>query len=271
MQAETEVKAGTEALAARKKKVGRRIGRWLLKKLADFESRQSLVGDRPVFPDNVPFPFLEAFEQNWQLIRAELEPILAERAQLPAFHEISPDQYRISQGDRWKVFILYGFGDPIEKNCARCPETTHLLRSVPGLQTAWFSILSPRYHIPRHRGVTKGILRVHLGLKVPKDRQSCRMQVDNDLVVWEDGKCVVFDDFYHHEVWNDTDEERVILLFDFNRPMRLPGRLLNRFLLWGVKQSAYYKDAQKNMQNWEQRAEAAVQRAETMFDEPAPH
>lgn len=267
MQAGTELQPGTEALAARKKKLGRRVGRWLLKKLADFEARQSLVGDQPVFHDNAPFPFLEAFEKNWKQIRAELEPILAERAQLPAFHEISPDQYRISQGDRWKVFILFGFGDPIAKNCARCPETTRLLQSVPGLQTAWFSILSPRYHIPRHRGVTKGILRVHVGLKVPQDRPKCRMQVDNDFVVWEEGKAVVFDDFYHHEVWNDTDEERVILLFDFNRPMRLPGRLINRFLLWGVKQSAYFKDAKANMDKW-QRTEAAVQRAETMFDEP---
>jgi beta-hydroxylase len=188
---------------------------------------------------------------------------------LPAFHQISPDQYRISQGDRWKVFILYGFGEKFPNNCARCPETTRLLERVPELQTAWFSILSPRYHIPKHRGVTKGILRVHLGLKVPVERRNCRMQVDDQMVVWEEGRGVVFDDFYHHEVWNDTDEERVVLLFDFNRPMRLPGRLVNRFLLWGVKQSAYVRDARNNMLNWEQRQQSAVQRAESMFDEPA--
>ena len=253
----------------RKKRLGRRVGRWLLKALADFQARQGLVEDRPIFEDNTPFPFLAPIERGWSKIRAELEPILAERDRLPAFHEISPDQYRISKGDRWKVFILYGFGEPNARNCARCPETTRLLQGVPGLLTAWFSILSPHYHIPRHRGVTKGVLRVHLGLKVPKDRQNCKMQVDDSFVVWEEGKCVVFDDFYQHEVWNNTDEERVILLFDFVRPMRLPGRLLNRFLLWGVKQSAYFKDAKKNMDTWDQRFESAVTRAESMFDEPA--
>ena len=93
------------------------------------------------------------------------------------------------------------------------------------------------------------------------------MEVDKTRVAWEEGKCLVFDDFYEHEVWNNTEEERAILLFDFVRPMTLPGRLLNRFLLWGVKQSAYFKDARRNMDNWDQRFEAAVQRADSMNDE----
>lgn len=254
----------------RKKRLGRRAGRWLLKALADFQAQQSLVGDSPVL-DSGQFPFLERFERDWRAIRAELDPILSERGRLPSFHEISPDQYRISHGDRWKVFILYGFGVPSPKNCERCPHTTRLLEGVPGLQSAWFSILSPRYHIPRHRGVTKGVLRVHLGLKVPAQRQQCTMQVDDRRIIWEEGKCVVFDDFYYHEVWNNTDEERVVLLFDFIRPMRLPGQALNRFLLWGIKRSAYFKDAQHNMQDWDQRFESAVTRAESMYDDPAPN
>src|SRR5262249_47856434 len=89
--------------------------------------------------------------------RAELENLLRHRDHLPAFHEISPEQQYISRGDKWKVFILYGFGVPSERNCARCPETARLLRRVPRLQSAWFSILAPHYHIPKHRGVTKGL------------------------------------------------------------------------------------------------------------------
>src|SRR5262245_46732518 len=98
----------TAELALRKKKPVRRIGRWLLKGLADFQSSQSLVGDAPVLDSNL-FPFLQPFERDWRAIRTELDAILAERDRLPSFHEISPDQYRISRGDRWKVFILYGF------------------------------------------------------------------------------------------------------------------------------------------------------------------
>ena len=252
----------------RKKRLGRRAGRWLLKRLADFQARRSLVGNEPVL-DKGAFPFLAPIEREWPAIRAELDSVLAERDRLPAFHEISPDQYRISHGDRWKVFILYGFGESNPKNCARCPDTTRLLQAVPGLQSAWFSILAPRYHIPRHRGVTKGVLRVHLGLKVPVRREDCTMEVDRTRVAWEEGKSFVFDDFYEHEVWNNTDEERAILLFDFVRPMTLPGRLVNSFLLWGVKQSAYYKDARRNLDSWDRRFETAVQRAEGILDEPA--
>ena len=61
------------------------------------------------------------------------------RAALPAFHEISPDQKRISKGQHWKTFVLYGFGAKSEKNCSRCPATAALLAGVPGLQSALFS------------------------------------------------------------------------------------------------------------------------------------
>jgi len=37
------------------------------------------------------------------------------------------------------------------------------------------------------------------------------------------GKCAVRDDFYRHAVWNDTTEERAVLIFNFDRPMRLLG------------------------------------------------
>ena len=31
---------------------------------------------------------------------------------------------------------------------------------------------------------------------------------------WQTGKALIFDDCYEHSVWNKTNEERVILLFD---------------------------------------------------------
>ena len=243
----------------------KRIGRKIIKGVAGFVARQGLVEDRPVF-DSGGFPFLAEIEANWTQIRTELDPLLKDRTSLPPFHQISPDQKYISKEDHWKVFILYGFGLPIQRNCARCPATAQLLSKVPGLQSAWFSILAPRYHIPRHRGVTKTALRAHLGLVVPEQRDNCTMQVADHMLCWDPGKCLVFDDFYPHEVWNNTDQERIVLIFDFERPMRLPGRLVNRALMWGIKRTAYYKDAERNLKNWDQRLEAAVQTADTMFD-----
>ena len=80
----------------------------------------------------------------------------------------------------------------------------------------------------------------------------------------------MFDDFYKHEVWNDTDEERVVLIFDFERPMRRAGRVVNALLMWGIKRTAYFKDARRNLLSWDERTEAAVTAAEKMLEEPAP-
>ncbi len=234
---------------ARRKKV-KRAGKLLLRRLSRFFADQSLIGDKPVF-DKTVFPWTADFEANWQTIRAELDEVLKTPEALPTFHEISRYQKRISTGDNWKTFILYGFGIRVEQNCQRCPETTRLLERLPNLQNAWFSILSPRYHIPAHKGPTNGIIRIHLGLIIPRDRENCRIRVDDTVLHWDEGKCIVFDDFYEHEVWNDTEDVRVVLFFDVDRPMRPAGRLVNRFIIACMKRTAYVKDSLSNMKKWQ--------------------
>ena len=85
-------------------------------------------------------------------------------------------------------------------------------------------------------------MRAHIGLIVPDEADKCRIRIENDIVAWKPGELFVFDDTYEHEVWNETDQERVILLFDFDRPMKFGGRLLNSFLLSAMKMTAFYRD-----------------------------
>ena len=235
-------------------------GKKLVRKIAGYQSKQSLVPDTPKIA-NEHFPFLEAFTENWETIRKEAEAVMAFKEDIPAFHEISPDQYRLSTAKNWKTFVLFGFGKRLETNTKLTPVTAELLEQVPNLQTAMFSILSPGYHIPAHKGVTKGILRTHLGLIIPKDREQCRIRVDDTITAWKEGEIFVFDDTYEHEVWNETDEERVILLFDFDRPMKLGGRVLNTTFLNIMKMTAFYQDPKKNLQTAEERMEAAIRTA----------
>jgi aspartyl/asparaginyl beta-hydroxylase (cupin superfamily) len=244
---------------ARRKKI-KIWGRSLTRSLANFLGRQSLVGDTPVLNSD-HFPFLTSFTENWETIRAEVVEILKHREAIPAFHDISPDQKKISIGTNWRTFILFGFGNKLEKNCKQAPVTARLLEAVPALQTAWFSILSPGYHIPAHRGVSKGIVRAHLGLIIPNEAEKCRMRVGDTINVWRPGEIFVFDDTYEHEVWNDTIEERVILLFDFDRPMRFWGKLVNNTFLGMMKLTAFYQEPKKNVHNYEDRFEAATRRA----------
>jgi beta-hydroxylase len=258
--AETTGSRWMKRLKKRRRKSIKRQGTRLIRGLANFLGRQSTVGDAPVL-DSRHFPFLKSFTDNWQAILAEVTEILKHREAIPVFQDVSPDQKRISKGNNWRTFILFGFGEKLEKNSQKAPVTTRLLESVPHLQSAWFSILGPGYHIPAHAGVTRGILRAHLGLIVPKEAEKCRMRVGGTINVWRPGEIFVFDDTYEHEVWNDTDEERVILLFDFDRPMRFWGRVLNKTFIRLLKLTAYYQEPKKNMMTFEDRFEAATRRA----------
>lgn len=239
----------TDRLRKRRRKRVKKAGKALIRAVSAFISSQSRIGAEPVFPSTV-FPWLAEFEANWRLIRAELDQVLEERDALPTFHQISPDQKRVSQGDNWKIYPFYAFGDSFEPNLARCPETARLLRRVPNLRNAMFSILAPQYHIPPHRGPTNGVIRIHLGLIVPAGEEACRIRVGDRIFGWEEGKCVVFDDYFEHEVWNDTDHRRVVLFFDVDRPLKSLGWLVNRFVIAAIKRSAYVKDAKRNVRDW---------------------
>ncbi len=232
-------------------------GKKLMRAVATYQGKSSKVPDTPKI-SNEHFDFLGAFVENWESIRDEAREVLKFRDEIPGFQEISPDQYRLAKGKNWKTYVLFGFGQRLEKNTQLTPKTAEILEKVPNLQTAMFSILAPGYHIPAHTGVTKGILRCHLGLIIPKDYEKCRIRVDNTITAWREGEIFVFDDTFEHEVWNDTDEERVILLFDFDRPMGIGGRLLNKGLMSAMKKTAFYQDPKKNLEDAEARMEAAI-------------
>ena len=259
---------GAEGKSAWKAWRRARVKMWglaLLKLLARFYSRQSLVPDVPIIP-NENFPFVANLEANWAEIRAELDVILQDRESIPHLDKISPDQSRIAHSGKWKAFFLWGMGEELTGNTARAPRTAALLRTVPGLRSAWFSILSPQYKIKPHRGITKGVLRSHLGLIVPKKWRHCRMAVADQMVHWREGQCFVFDDSCTHQVWNNTDEERAILLFDFDRPMRWPASALNRMAMGLFKRTAYYRDARRNLKRHERKQISEANRDAAIAD-----
>ena len=194
--------------------------------------------------------------------------MLQYRDALPNFQDISTDQESITDDDRWKTFFLYGFGFRSDTNCALCPETARLVESVPGMKTAMFSILAPHKHIPDHCGPYKGIVRYHLALKVPEPREQCRIRVGDEIVTWEEGRSLIFDDTYEHEVWNDTDDERVVLFLDVVRPLRFPMNVLNWIVITAIARSPFIHDAKRRHLAWEERFAARASR--TTATAPAP-
>ncbi len=243
-------------------KIVRKYGKKLFRGvLFDFLARESRVPTDAVLGAE-HFPWADEFRARWPKMRAELEQQLENRASIPRFQDISPDQYKISPDDQWRTFVFCGFGHKSELASELCPETAAALALVPKLESAFFSILAPGKHVPRHHGVTKGMVRCHLGLKVPEDSDHCFMNLDSESGTerceWKEGDVLFFDDTYKHEVWNDTDEERVVLLFDFERPMSLAGRLVSRLMMLALRQTAYFKDALRNHREWERRYRAEL-------------
>ncbi len=213
-----------------------------------FIAGSSLVPTEPVL-DVRDFPWTQALRANWQAIRHEAIAAALGHRPAPSLSEISPDHRAIAPVNQWRSFFLYGYGYFVQENLDRCPVTTRLVEGIPGLNSAFFSILAPGTHIPAHRGVTKGLITCHLGLIVPRDGD-VRMRIDDRVVRWAEGETLVFDDTYDHEVWNDTSGTRVVLLIQFRRPLRQPGRwFVDQFLAW-IRSSAFVQEARANVNRW---------------------
>lgn len=243
-----------------RRKTIKKYGKKLIYGLEKTLAKASLIDNKP-FAETTEFPHLLEIEKNWEKILAEVRIILQQREAIPGFQEVSPDQHKLATEGNWRTFFLYGFGIPFTKNASQAPFTCELIAPTEKLQSAWFSILAPGYHIPHHRGVTKGIIRYHLGLIIPKDYKKCRIRVGDEIRSWRQGKGFVIDDTFDHEVWNDTEDERVILIVDFDRPMKWWGQLINNGFLKLMRLTAFYQEPKKNMAIYEDRFEAAVKRA----------
>jgi ornithine lipid ester-linked acyl 2-hydroxylase len=236
-------------VSAPKRPLTIRLGKKLRRTCDALVARASLVSNAPVLPAR-DFAWTQALRDNWECVRKEALAVLAEPDSVPLLDEVSPDHKRISPPGKWRSFFLRGYGCDIDDNLACCPRTAELVKAIPNLNSAFFSILAPGAHIPAHRGVTKGLITCHLGLIVPPG--PVRMRVDRQIVHWDEGETLVFDDTYEHEVWNDTDQTRVVLLVQFGRPLRRPGKWLADLFLWGVKHSAFVREARTNVALWNQ-------------------
>lgn len=255
MEPETERGAAAAGAPVRKKRKHRpsvAAGLWLIKRIERLLMHFSDLPDRPIYAAT-DFPWTARLEAEWPAVRRELDRVLQRPEQLPNFQDISRDQENITRDDRWKTFFLYGYGYRMDRNCRQCPETTRLVESIPGMFTAFFSVLAPGKVIPLHRGPYKGVLRCHLGLLVPQPADRCWIEVGGERATWAEGKCLVFDDTWKHQVENGTDGTRVVLFLDVLRPLRAPGSWINRCILQLIRLSPFIRDAVRNQQAWERR------------------
>jgi beta-hydroxylase len=156
------------------------------------------------------FSFTRDIERHYPVFRRELD-------------SLADDEFTVwpavgAYCGTWRVFPFIehcapeDFHSDFEANCARCPETSKILHSLPAVRGAAFSRLDPGSAIMPHEDKpVSGILRTHLGLKIPMGSQ---LIVGGEIYHWTEGKMLLFDGQIEHAALNESSESRDLLIID---------------------------------------------------------
>jgi len=210
-------------------------------KLNNFFARYVGYKKRPTFFDiNEICPALNNITNNYEVIRQEFENIKTKTPNLPRYHDIDPGEAEISNAceKKWNVFMVHLLGYELQEAQNLCPKLCKILKDIPNLTQAFFSILDPQKSIPLHEGPYLGYLRYHLGINVPQNNPP-QIIVNNQPYQWQEGKAVLFDDSWPHEVKNNSDDYRAVLIIDILRPMPFLPHMINKFTTNVIARFAY--------------------------------
>jgi beta-hydroxylase len=167
------------------------------------------------FYDLSQFKELQLLEDNYPVILEEVNS-LRKNSENGYWLDSFPHYLKEESKNKWHVFTFRFFSIKHPLNCKLCPKTADILNRIPGLISADFSYLPPHTYIKPHKGFTKMVIRVHLGLIIPKD---CGIKVGDETKTWQEGKLLIFDDSFEHEAWNKSNKDRFVLMLDIANPL----------------------------------------------------
>jgi beta-hydroxylase len=177
----------------------------------------SRIPQRP-YIDLAHFPQLAPLAERWREIRDEGLALIRD-GYVRGSEKYDDAGFNSFFRTGWKRFYLKWYGDPLSSAREHCPRTVALLESIPSITGAMFAMLPPGARLVRHRDPFAGSLRYHLGLVTPNS-PDCYISVDGEPYYWKDGEAVMFDETYIHFAENRTDQQRLILFCDVERPLR---------------------------------------------------
>ncbi|KAM3593677.1 uncharacterized protein V6R79_018850 [Siganus canaliculatus] len=159
---------------------------------------------------------VKTLERNWKTIRDEALAVMDQDTGM-----FVPEEENLREKGEWGQYTLWQQGRKVGNSCQGVPKTCALLDRFPeatGCKRGQikFSVMQPGTHVWPHTGPTNCRLRMHLGLVIPK--QGCRIRCTDQTREWEEGKVLIFDDSFEHEVWQDADSYRLIFIVDVWHP-----------------------------------------------------
>jgi aspartyl/asparaginyl beta-hydroxylase (cupin superfamily) len=128
---------------------------------------------------------------------------------------------------KWNIYPFMAFNVIVHENCKKCPTLWNFIKKIPGIKVALLSRLGPGTKLNTHRGWgnhSNHVIRCHFGFKVPK---GCYVSVkenendDEEIKLHEEDKWLIFDDSRYHYAHNPSNEERIVLIIDIERPTNI--------------------------------------------------
>lgn len=155
-------------------------------------------------------------------------PIFSEMGNTDIINRINNNSGKINSGNTpaWRLFGLI-LNREILETAKECPETLGiLLNSSDNILHAGFSLLEPKCKIEKHRDYDNRFYRLQIPLIIPDENDIktdnnitvndnlAVLQVEDDYRIYKSTEYFMFDDTCYHNAWNDTDQNRIVLIVD---------------------------------------------------------
>jgi hypothetical protein len=158
------------------------------------------------------FPWAKALEAEFPRIREEVLTALSLQKSLPDYGYVGAIE------GQWKSLILIDNAQIRPHLPEQLPLLFELLKTFPHyprFPEAQISVLGPHSRIVPHSDVGNYYVTCHLPLVIP---ENCGIRVGGETRHWQEGRCLFFQNQFEHSAWNESDQQRIVLIVDFLHP-----------------------------------------------------
>ncbi len=190
------------------------------------EKSEKYIFETPVLPE------LNGILENLEGIKKEYSDVISSLEDGEGYKGYFQDELQFP-GKSWSTLPILVFG-LVPKQAKYFPALFSLLKSEPYIIGCFFSKTGAQSSIKSHSGISNCMYRCHLGINVPSSQfEKCGMRVGTDKSAWFEDRFVYFNDSNHHESWNNTDSERVIMIVDvLKEEFRPQWRFIQSRIIW---------------------------------------
>lgn len=168
------------------------------------------LSSRPWY-DTKHYPFIARLEAGYKDIKSELLKNLEENN-----HLFTGETENLHVGGEWTELRLKSSGYGFTSLTKYFPKTMkHIKGCGQEFTSVKFSAIQPGTHIRTHTGPSNERLRLHLTLI---HTGGARIRVGTEWHTWVEGKVIMFDDSWEHEVIHTGKDIRVVLIMDIWHP-----------------------------------------------------